>query len=180
MGLSNMDIVLKNTDWNSKKDSDSLYNMMTNEEGIRDIFFGRFDRFITASISWLIKANDENVGFINLVVEKANYNFLFLDMRIIKAYRGKGYGKKFLKEVQEIVEREKDLPYVLMETKKDNDSANGISRSVECYLTSFGDRNIYLLQKSKLQEFIDTDQMEKLAKHYEMGNNKASIIKEYL
>lgn len=46
-----MDVVLKNTDWNSKKDSDSLYNMMTNEEGIRDIFFGRFDRFITASIS---------------------------------------------------------------------------------------------------------------------------------
>lgn len=173
-------IVLKETDWNSQKDYTDLYSLMNTEEGIREIFGGRDDRLMTASNSWLIKANDNNIGFINLVTEKANYNFLFLDMGIIKAYRGKGYGKKFLEEVQHITEREEDFPYVLMETKQDNDNANGISKGVGCYLTTFGDRNVYLLQKSRLQEFIDTNQMEELAKHYEMGNSKKAIVKQYL
>lgn len=173
-------IVLKKTDWNSQEDNTSLYSMMNTEEGIREIFGGRNDRLMTAKNSWLIKANDNNIGFINLVTEKANSNFLFLDMGIIKAYRGKGYGKKFLEEVQHITEKEEDFTYVLMETRCNNDSANGISKSVGCYLTTLGDRNVYLLQKSRLQEFIDTNQMEELAKHYEMENSKKAIVKQYL
>ena len=70
-------IVLKETDWNSQKDYTDLYSLMNTEEGIREIFGGRNDRLMTASNSWLIKANDNNIGFINLVTEKANYNFLF-------------------------------------------------------------------------------------------------------
>lgn len=172
-------IVLKQTDWDSQEDNTSLYSMMNDEEGIREIFGGRYDRLMTTSNSWLIKANDNNIGFINLVTEKANHNFLFLDMGIIKAYRGKGYGKKFLEEVQSKVE-DSNLPYVLMETRCDNDSANGVSKSVGCYLTTFGDRNVYLLQKARLQEFIDTNQMEELAKHYEKENSKSAIVKQYL
>lgn len=171
-------IVLKKTDWNSQEDNTSLYSMMNTEEGIREIFGGRDDRIMTAKSSWLIKANDNNIGFINLVTEKANSNFLFLDMGIIKAYRGKGYGKKFLEEVQHITERKEDYTYVLMETRCNNDSANGISKSVGFYLTTFDDRNVYLLQKSRLQEFIDTNQMEELAKHYEMENSKKAIVKQ--
>lgn len=172
-------IVLKKTDWNSQEDYTDLYSLMNTEEGIREIFGGRDDRLMTASNSWLIKANDNNIGFINLVTEKANHKFLFLDMGIVKAYRGKGYGKKFLEEVQSEVENS-NLTYVLMETRQDNDSANGVSKSVGCYLTTFGDRNVYLLQKSRLQEFIDTNQMEELAKHYEMENSKSAIVKQYL
>ena len=172
-------IVLKETDWNSQEDNTSLCSLMNTEEGIREIFGGRYDRLMTAKNSWLIKANDNNIGFINLVTEKANHKFLFLDMGIVKAYRGKGYGKKFLEEVQSEVENS-NLTYVLMETRQDNDSANGVSKSVGCYLTTFGDRNVYLLQKSRLQEFIDTNQMEELAKHYEMENSKSAIVKQYL
>ena len=79
-----------------------------------------------------------------------------------------------------VVEKEEDFPYVLMETRCNNDSANGVSKSVGCYLTTFGDRNVYLLQKSRLQEFIDTNQMEELAKHYEIENSKKAIVKQYL
>ena len=51
-------IVLKETDWNSQKDYTDLYSLMNTEEGIREIFGGRDDRLMTASNSWLIKAND--------------------------------------------------------------------------------------------------------------------------
>lgn len=178
--MNRENITLKQTDWNSQKDYSDLYSMMNTEDGIKEIFGDRQDRLMTTVISWLITANSNHIGFINLVEEKADHNFLFLDMGIIKAYRGKGYGKKFLEEVKQIVEKEKDFPYVLMETKQDNDNANGISKGIGCYLTSFDDRNIYLLQKSRLQEFIDTNQMEELAKHYEKKSSKKDIVKQYL
>ena len=170
---------LEMSNWKNQKDYSDLCDMMDKEDGIKEIFGGRSDRLMATDNSWMIKANDKNVGFINLVTEKANHRFLFLDMGIIKAYRGKGYGKRFLGKVQKIVEENDYFTYVLMETKQDNDSANKISKDVGCYLTSFGDRNVYLLQKSRLQEFVDTNQMEELAKHYENGNSKRDIVKQY-
>ena len=48
---------------------------------------------------------------------------------ISKNYRGKGYGKKFLEEIQHITEREEDFPYVLMETRcNQNYRPNDLSR----------------------------------------------------
>lgn len=170
---------LEMSNWKNQKDYSDLCDMMDKEDGIKKIFGGRSDRLMATDNSWMIKANDKNVGFINLVTEKANHRFLFLDMGIIKAYRGKGYGKRFLGEVQKIVEENDYFTYVLMETKQDNDSANKISKDVGCYLTSFDDRNVYLLQRSRLQEFVDTNKMEELAKHYENGNSKRDIVKQY-
>ena len=176
--MNNEQIVLRQTDWSTSKDSNDMYHMMNREDGIRDVFVGRTDRIINADISWMIQAGNKNIGFINLVVEKCNYNYLFLDMGIIKEYRGKGYGKKFLTEVQQLVEAN-DLPFVLMETTKDNNNANGVGKGIGCFITEVGDRNIYLLQKSRLQEFIDSNQMEELAKHYGKENCKKAIIKQY-
>lgn len=176
--MINEKIILRETNWSTSKDSNDMYRMMNVEEGIKDVFLGRTDRIITASDSWMIQAGDKNIGFINLVVEKSNYNYLFLDMGIIKDYRGKGYGKRFLKEVQMIVESS-DRPFVLMETKKDN-NANGVGKDIGCFITEVGDRNVYLLQKSRLQEFIDSNQMEELARHYDQENCKKAIIKQHL
>ena len=182
MGQSKMEkenVRLEKNDLNSSQYYNNLYEIMDKEEGIKEIFGGRYDRAISSKMSWMIKANDKNVGFINLVTEKVNHRFLFLDMGIIKAYRGKEYGKRFLGEVQKKVEESNYPEYVLMETKQDNNSANKISKDVGCYLTSFDDRNVYLLQRSRLQEFVDTNQMEELAKHYENGNSKRDIVKQY-
>ncbi len=170
---------LEVSNFGNEKDYFDLCNMMDKEDGIKEIFGGRRDRLMAADCSWMIKANDKNVGFINLVTEKVNHRFLFLDMGIIKAYRGKGYGKRFLGEVQKKLEESNYPEYVLMETKQDNNSANKISKDVGCYLTSFDDRNVYLLQRSRLQEFVDTNKMEELAKHYENGNSKRDIVKQY-
>lgn len=173
-------IILKQTNWNSQKDYSDLYSMMNTEDGIKEIFSDRQDRLMTTAISWLITANSNHIGFINLVEEKAEHNFLFLDMGIIKEYRGKGYGKKFLEEVKQIVEKEKDFPFILMETRKANDNANCIGKDIGCFLTEIEDRNIYLLQRSRLQEFIDANQMEELAKHFTKENDKRNMIKEYI
>ena len=66
-------IVLKQTDWDSQEDNTSLYSMMNDEEGIREIFGGRYDRLMTTSNSWLIKANDNNIGFINSASDDVIY-----------------------------------------------------------------------------------------------------------
>lgn len=176
--MVNNQVILRKTNWSTSKDSNDMFYMMNYEDGIKDVFRGKNDRLNTTSVSWMIEADNKNIGFINLVVEKANYNFLFLDMGIIKDYRGKGYGKKFLKEVQELVE-DSDLPYVLMETKKDNINANIAAREMTCFITEVEDRNVYLLQKSRLQEFIDSNQMEELAKHYDNPSKKKQLFKDY-
>lgn len=177
--MNEEEVVLKETNWSTSKDSDDMYYMIDNDLGIREVFGGRFDRIIATCISWMIKDKDKNIGFINLVEEKVNHNFLFLDMGIIKEYRGKGYGKRFLKEVQELVEKS-NLPFILMETRKTNDNANCVGKDIGCFLTEIEDRNIYLLQRSRLQEFIDTNQMEELAKHFTKENDKRNMLKEYI
>ena len=176
--MNNEQVILRETDWNTAKDYNDMFNMMQNEDGIKDVFRQRTDRLNTTSVSWMIQAGNKTIGFINLVVEKANYDYLFLDMGIIKDYRGKGYGKKFLQEVQNLVEHS-DLPYVLMETKKNNINANIAAEDIACLITEVEDRNVYLLQKSRLQEFIDTNQMEKLAEHFDKTSHKKQLFKEY-
>lgn len=169
-------IELKTNDW--VEDYNVLSNMMNNEDGIKEIFANRLDRIQTADSSWLIKMNGKYVGFVNLVCEKLNHDYLFLDMGVIKAYRGKGIGKQALEEVKRIIEEENFSEYVLMETRKSNIGANKAAEEIGCYLAEFGDRNVYLLQKERCQEFIDCDHMEKLAYHYSEGNDKKSLIKD--
>lgn len=170
-------IELKLNDW--ADDYNILYNMMNNEDGIKEIFASRLDRINAARISWFIKMDGKYVGFISLVCEKANYDYLFLDIGVIKEYRKCGIGKQALEEVKKKVEEMCLSEYVLIETKKSNYGANKAAEDIGCYLTEFGDRNVYLLQKERCQEFIDENHMEKLADHYSEGNDKRSLLKDF-
>lgn len=159
--MENYEIILKNAFNN--EDTSKIFDMMNNEEGINDIFRNRLDRLMTSEYSRLIIYDYEEIGFVNLVREKCDENFLFLDMGIKEAYRGKGIGKRILKKLVKIDFED----FIIIETKEDNESAVVSAKQVGCYLTTIAGKNYYLLQRDRLEEFIDFDGMSKLAQHLE-------------
>lgn len=168
--MKNFEFHLKQTDWNSQ-DYNDMINMMNYHEGIKDVFYGRQDRILTTTVSWMIQVNGQNIGFVNLVQEKADDDFLFLDMGIIEKYRGRGIGTEALKRVEQML-NENDFTYVIMETRKDNYGANQSAINVGNYLLDVNDRNVYLLQKTKYQEFIDNNMLEELIKHFKAPSKR--------
>lgn len=158
------------------EDFDIIIDLMNNADGIKEVFRGRTDRLITSPYSFLIQHEDEVIGFLNLVIEKNNENFLFLDAGIIKEYRSKGIGKLVLCEIKELLEENDIDTYVLIETEQKNIGANKSANEVGCYLMEIRDRNIYLLQKERIEEFVDNDYFEKLTDHYDKPNKKNMMI----
>lgn len=157
---------------NDNDSSEIIMNMMNNEAGIKDVFAGKMDRLMSSQISLLIQQDNQNIGFVNLVTERCNYDYLFVDMGIIEKYRGQGIGKQVLTMISQLDTEE----YILGETRTDNTLANGSVNGIGCYLATFGDRNIYLLQKDKLEKFIDENHLEKLDKHFTI-HSKRDLIK---
>ena len=173
MALSNMAVKLVGAmdDCNSAK----VYFMMNNEKGIQEIFAGRLDRLLSSEFSWLIVLDEEEVGFANLVREKSNYDFLFLDLGIKEKYRGKGIGTEVLRLLTEMPINN----YVLLETKINNISANKINQKVGCLIDTIGEQNYYLLQTGRVKEFIDSNMMRKLGEHLNTSSLKKDLIKGY-
>lgn len=56
---------------------------MINEDEIKEIFKNSFNKFASSILSFLIKSNNETIGFMYLTPENIN-NFLFIDMGIKK------------------------------------------------------------------------------------------------
>ena len=139
-----------------------------------EVFKDRMDRLRSSEVSTLIMVNDEVAGFVNLVRENRNYDFLFLDMFILEEYRSRKIGSK----VFEILQNEGIKDMIIAETKQSNISANKTANNCCVKLGCFEDRNIYLVQKDRLEEFIDNNYMEKLAKHYEKDSVK-KLIREF-
>ena len=165
MGLNNMiRLVAANNDLDASK----IIRMMNEEETIKDVFKGKTERVVGADISCLIKNDNEDIGFVNLVKEKYDQDFYFLDMGIIKKYQGQGIGKK----VFEILLNEKTIKnlkeFIIGETKKTNEKAIGAVENIGgIKVLETEDRVYYLLQKERIEEFIEKDGMQKLGEHEE-------------
>ena len=143
---------------NNREDFDAVIDMMENANGIRDIFRGKTDRLLASFCTVLVYADKEIAGFINLVDEHIDSRFNFVDMGILEKYRGMGVGKKALKELM------KALPddFFIGEVKKDNVASNKLSEDLGVRVLDTDDRNFYLLQKKRLDEFFEYDGIEKL------------------
>ena len=57
----------------------------------------------------------------------------------------------------------------------DNIGANKTAKEACIQIATIDDRNIYLVQKDRIEEFIDKGYMEKLAKHFEKDTDKKMI-----
>ena len=154
-----------------------IINMMNNVSGINDVFKNREDRVLTSAYSMLIMKDEIIVGFINLVVEKEDYDFLFIDMGIKPEYRKQGIGKYVINEIRKEMNEVNEEAYIIGQTKKNNKGGNGCIKNQACYIGDYEDTNLFLLQEEKVKEFIDDGYYTKLMSHLEKDNKKKQLIK---
>lgn len=151
---------------------DEVLYLIDNDLEISKIFKGREDRLLSAAMLSTIYDKEKLIGFANLIKEKQNSNFLFLDMGIIEEYRGKHVASQILEELKEIPK------YIIVETKENNLLANKSLENRTAFLFKQEDRNIYLLQKDRYNEFIEKGYYDKLTDHYNTPNDRMSMLAE--
>ena len=150
----------------------TVKRIMEKEDGIKEIFANRLDRLAASPYSCIILFNKQVAGFANLVKEKNNDDFLFVDMGIIASFRGKSICNDVLKYFGDIEIKE----FIIGETKIDNIPANKVASNVGCFIFAEEDRNFYLIQKNRYCEFIKYGYLDKLKQHIEKPNVKKLII----
>lgn len=149
---------------------DKIVELINLDKKIKSVFGGREDRLYTAHTLSMIYDKDKLIGFANLIREKQNQNFLFLDVGIIEEYRGKHVAAQILEELKEIPK------YIIVETKEDNLLANKSLENRTAFMFKYNDRNIYLLQKDRYNEFIENGYYDQLIEHYNTPNDRMSML----
>lgn len=169
--ITKLDIGIKTGKEHFQECWDEIEYLIDNDLEIGKIFGGRLDRLLTADMLSTIYDNEKSklIGFANLVVEKQNHNFYFLDVGIIKEYRGKHVASYILEELKNISQ------FIIVETKQNNVLANKSLKNRTAFLFEKSDRNIYLLQKDRYHEFMDNGYYDKLTHHYNEPNNEVAM-----
>ena len=165
-------IRLKNAD--DDKTTMRVTRMMKEELGIKEIFKNKTNRLASADYCCLILDDQEEVGFFSLVEEKLNKEFYFLDMGIKEKYQRQGIGAEVK---QRILNLDCIGRFIIVETKEDNAKAIGSmeNKNIGIRLFEKKGRVFYLLQKDKIEEFIEKDGMQKLAEH--IDKEKKEILR---
>lgn len=158
---------------NDYKEQCKIVTMMRDDEVIREVFSNRIDRLANSRYSFIVKKGTKDIGFVNLVIEKQNPTFYFLDIGLKEYYRNMGIGTTILKKLQDM-EFDK---FILLEVKIANEGANLSIEKVGIKVAEFDDINYYLLQKDKVEEFIDGDYLEELAHHVAIKSKKDLLKK---
>ena len=156
------------------KNLDDYYkvcDMIKVDDALSDIFLYKEDRITNSAYAAIIEYDNKDVGFVSVLNEKGDYNFFTIDMGILKEYRSKGIGKEVLEIIKEIPCKD----FIIGETRKSNIGANKTTSSVGILIAESDKYNYYLLQKERIEEFIEKDGLEKLANHYNSSKNKLKI-----
>ena len=170
--ITDVDIRIKTRKEHALECFDEILDLISTDEGINEVFEDIKNRLLTAPLLSTIYDNKTSklIGFANLVKEKQNDDFYFLDVGIIKEYRGRHVASYILEELKDITK------FIIVETKQSNVLGNNSLRNRTAFLFEQGDRNVCLLQKDRLEEFMDKGYYEKLSKHYTV-NGKKDLIK---
>ena len=158
---------------NNYKEQCNILIMMKDEKGIKEVFSNRVDRLVNSIKSYIVKKGSKEIGFVNLVIEKSDPDFYFLDIGLKEEYRNKGVGTEILERLQEMDFNK----FIILEVKKSNEGANNTINKVGVKVAETLDVNFYLFQRDRLQEFIDNDYMEKLGNHIRIKSKKDLIYR---
>lgn len=146
-----------------------IYSVMNELKKEGNIFAGKIDRLNFTIYSCVIKYNNEPIGFIYATPEGRYDYALFIDMAILKEYRGKGFGKQALKQFSEI----KTKKFLIAETKDNGTLGEGIAVKI------FEDKyNYYLLPRSRYKEFMEFNKDMQFEKAILEENNQYQLIKK--
>ena len=147
-------------------------NLISNDDELCHLFGHRWDRMFSGCFTYLITVDNNDAGFINILFERDDKEFLVVDMGIKKKYRSKGIGTKVI----ELLKEKNIRKFIIAETKKNNIGGNKSLEKNTIKVAESNTCNYYLLQKERIEEFIDNDYLEKLANHYQEENFQ--LVKE--
>ena len=140
----------------TKEDSELILKYMQESA----VFFDKTDRFTGSAINCLIYKEDIPIGFLNLVDEHLR-DFLFLDILIDEKYHGNGYAAM---AYQNFKRRYNGNEFIIAETKVNNIPANKSLKKDGVCIYSFNDLNYYLMDKDRLEEFMNGESYQILEK----------------
>ena len=141
-------------------------NLISNDNELCHLFGNRWDRMFSGCFTYLITVDNKDAGFINVLFERDDKEFLVVDMGIKKRYRSKGIGTEAMRKLKELNINK----FIIAETKKNNIGGNKSLENISIKVAESNTCNYYLLQKERIEEFIDRDYLEKLANHYQEEN----------
>lgn len=118
--------------------------------GREGVFAGKESRFVSSKLAFLITVDGQDAGFIYFVNEdNKSSKILFLDLAVLKEYRGKEVAYTYMKEILDNKELIKNR-FVIAEVEETNKSSLRL-------LEKFGSVKVgnkhYLLQPERLIEF---------------------------
>ena len=87
---------------NDYKEQCKIVTMMRDDEGIREVFSNRIDRLANSRYSFIVKKGTKDIGFVNLVIEKQDPTFYFLDIGLKEYYRNHANINAILLIIKEI------------------------------------------------------------------------------
>lgn len=140
---------------------DKIYEMTKIDPEIKKIFYLKRDRLLSSVIFCLIKNNNIDIGFINMVKEYLD-GIYFLDEGILEKYRNRGYGREALLEFKRLVNFDK---YLIGETMKNNILSNGSANGISELIYETNDTNYYLFQPELKDKFIQSREYVKLKEY---------------
>lgn len=114
-------------------------------------FAGNEYRYKAATVSFLITENNADIGFIYLTDEDKK-NMFFLDISLLKKYRGHGIGFEAIKELLKRYKNCGIKKFILAEVEYDNEACNKMMNKLGCIKVS---EKHYLMQPERLKEFRD-------------------------
>lgn len=114
-------------------------------------FAGVSRRFRASVISFLIVDNNEDIGFLYLTDEDKP-DMLFLDISILRQYRGEGIGYKAIKELLNRCRNCGVRHFILAEVEPDNIACLNVMKKLKSIQVS---QKHFLLQPERIKEFRD-------------------------
>lgn len=141
-----------------------VFEMMVNEKGIKEYYEDKLSRIIMSTYSFIIKYEDKTAGFINLIKEDENNNFLFLDIGVKEEYRKKRIATEMIKFLSLIPIDD----YIIVIAS--NNYLNKIAKKVGVKVCDYNKQHVYLLQKDKYVKFKQDKELVKLEQYFNPTN----------
>lgn len=149
------------------------YDLIANYGSESIVFCDNYKRLMSSNVKTIIYQNECPIGFLNLVDERVQ-GTLFMDIFILPEYRNRGYASLAY------IELEKNYTgneFIIAQTKKDNVDANGSLLKNGIIVASTDDMNFYLMNKSREEEFLNSDSYDSFVSHFGLNSNKVYIKK---
>ena len=149
------------------------YNLIVKFGSKSSVFLDNYRRLMSSNVMTIIYRNESPIGFLNLVDEHV-VNTLFMDIFILEEYRSRGYASLAYEKLEKNYHTDE---FIIAQTKKDNIGSNKSLLKNGNIIATTDDMNFYLMNKSRKEEFLNSESYISFIEHFGLNNNKTYVKK---